>query len=726
MPYRRKGMDDGECRFNAIRRRLSRITITVAILCLQCALTNAQEARRTTDSSDNPHQQVRLLCEEASSIAAVDHSAALECTREAMKLAKRKNDAAGMALSAAIRAMVHVQSMQWSEALRWYGKSLARYRGLKDTVRIADLHCRIGDVHRYTGDLADARVSYTAARELLTADRAPETHSAALFGLAAVLQREDRSEEAIALYRRCAAVAKRNRLPGIHSRSLNNIGAILHAGGDYPAAVTYYSEAVTQARITGNARQLIRMRINLATAHRDAGNTGNARRHFEGAFSQASKIRNVSLMDQAHDGLVSTLSADTRPDGGSRRSRSALPDSLALQYAVGLTFEHETSRHEREFRLLQEQQKLQELALARERESTRRLQLEVERSERDLQLLKSEHEMSEMQLDVTDAWLDRERLKSKEREELFKLSERTSQLEKEARERETMLRNFLIGGLALLLIIGFLIIRRFKDRRRAIELKAQIAQARASALESEKRSGEFEARKRFTHLLMDSQEQERKRIAADLHDGIGQDLLVIKNRLTLALREQSRGMDPSDELEEISVAISSSLQDIRRISRNLRPTQLDRIGLTSSIDAMIRTVRETGDITINSALDDIDGLFSKEREIDIYRIIQEGLNNIIKHSTATQANITIQRQNGDIQILMQDNGSGFGVSDYTDSNPGSHGGFGLRGLYERTEILGGNINIESSRGSGTSITVFLPVPDKPKTMSFMEQNKYVR
>jgi len=332
--------------------------------------------------------------------------------------------------------------------------------------------------------------------------------------------------------------------------------------------------------------------------------------------------------------------------------------------------------------------------------------------------------MSEMQLEVTDAWLDRERIRSKERKELLELSERTSQLEKEARQREIMLRNFLIGGIVLLLIIGFLLLHRVKDRRRAVELKAQIAEARASALESEKRRGEFEARKHFTHLLMDSQEQERKRIAADLHDGIGQDLLVIKNRLTLALREQGRGADPSHELEEIAVAISSSLQDIRRISRNLRPTQLDRIGLTSSIDAMIRTVRDTGDTAINSALDDIDDLFSKEREIDIYRIIQEGLNNIIKHSGATEANITIQRQHDDIQILIQDNGSGFDVTTFTDGGHTSHEGFGLRGLYERTEILGGNINIESTPGSGTSITVFLPVQENRNSISFAEQSRY--
>ena len=726
MPYRCEGIVDRERRFSAIRPHLFRIT--TMILGLQCAAMtmHAQETQRMADTPDEPLRHVRLLCEEASRIAAIDQESALECTREAMKLAEREQDSAGMALSAAIRGMVHMQSKQWNDALRWYENSLARYRTLADSIRIADLHCRIGDVHRYAGNPARARASYTAARDLLPAERAPESHGAALFGLAALLQLEGRADEAIALYRRSAVAAERFKLSGIRSRSLNNIGSLLHARGDYDAAVRYYASAVEQARITGNARQLVRLRINLAAAHRDAGNTETARQHFEEAFSRAVKIKDVTLMDRAHTGLLATLSADRHVAGHARNTNASTSDSLHLRHAVALTFEHETSRHEREFRLLQEQQKLQELALARERESTQRLQLEVERSERDLQLLKSEHEMSEMKLLVSDAWLDRERMKSNERKELLELSERTSQLEKEARERETMLRNFLIGGIILLLVIGFLIMRRFKDRRRAIELKAQIAEARASALESEKRRGEFEARKRFTHLLMDSQEQERKRIAADLHDGIGQDLLVIKNRLSLALREQSRGADPSGELEEISVAISSSLQDIRRISRNLRPTQLDRIGLTSSIDAMIRTVRETSDITINSALDNIDDLFSKEREIDIYRIIQEGVNNIIKHSGATQANITIQHHERNIEILIEDNGSGFEVTSYTDGSQSTHRGFGLRGLYERTEILGGNITIESTPGSGTSIHVFLPVRERPGTMSFMEQSRYER
>lgn len=727
MPYRCNGMDDREHRSASIRRRLSRLAVVV--LCLQSAASaSAQELPRAADATGSLSQQVRRLCEEASRLATIDHEGALECTQRAMKLAERENDAVGLALSTAIRAMVHVQSMHWKNALQWYGKSLERYRQLADSVRMAEILCRIGDVHRYANHPADARASYTAARALLPAERAPEKHSAALFGLAALKHLKGRPEEAVSLYRRCAGLAEHHELHGIRSRCLNNIGAILHARGEYDDAVAHYTEAIKLARITGNARQLIRLYINLATAHHDAGSADAARRHYDQAFSRASKIRDAALMDAAHEGLVSTLPMKpgiSRPQPA-RKTHAKNADNLSLQYAVGLTFEHASSRHEREFRLLQEQQKLQELALARERESARRLQLEVERSERDLQLLKSEHEMSEMQLDVTDAWLKRERMKSEERKEMLALLERTSQLEKEAREREALLRNFLIGGIALLLVIGFLLMRRVKDRRSAIELKAQIAEARASALESEKRRGEFEARKRFTHLLMDSQEQERKRIAADLHDGIGQNLLVIKNRLTLALREQSRGVDPADELQEISVAISSSLQDIRRISRNLRPTQLDRIGLTSSIDAMIRTVRETSNIEINSALYDVDGLFSKEREIDIYRIIQEGLNNIIKHSGATEANITVQRHNGDIQILIQDNGSGFENSNFMDGGLSSRDGFGLRGLYERTEILGGNINVESTPGSGTGINVFLPVPEKRTPLSFVEQSKYAR
>jgi signal transduction histidine kinase len=336
-----------------------------------------------------------------------------------------------------------------------------------------------------------------------------------------------------------------------------------------------------------------------------------------------------------------------------------------------------------------------------------RQQEEIYQLRQDYQLLLGKYELMTMQHEVNYNWLKLERDKKSER---AALEEKDRQLNAERLQTEAFIRYALIAAGAVSLLIGFLVFRRMQDRRRAVEMKAEIAEARATALEADKRRGEYEARKRFTRQLIDSQEQERKRIAADLHDGLGQDLLVIKNRITLARREKDRGGDLTHELDEIMTAVTSSLQDIRRISRNLRPAQLDRLGLTSTLDSMFKTVRDSTGIEMQINIDMIDGLFSKEREIDIYRIVQESINNIVKHAEATKVRVAVTRRDDEVVFSIHDDGKGFPVEETRTSKDSTRQGIGLQGMSERAEFLDGILHITSSAGDGSTVTLTLPIP----------------
>lgn len=211
-----------------------------------------------------------------------------------------------------------------------------------------------------------------------------------------------------------------------------------------------------------------------------------------------------------------------------------------------------------------------------------------------------------------------------------------------------------------------------------------------------------EAKTTFSRRLIESQEAERKRIAVDLHDGLGQNLVVIKNRAMLGL---SRGDDPervSKELSNISETASEALEEVREITNNLRPRLLDSLGLTKAIKAMIKKL--AGVIEIDSEVDPIDGIFSESQEICIYRIVQESLGNVVKHSDASEAIVRIKRDLGRVLISIEDNGKGFDLSDRPQ------GGLGLVGLEERAQILGAEISIESTPGAGTRIGLKVPVP----------------
>ncbi|MBI1762503.1 MAG: hypothetical protein HYR56_13805 [Acidobacteria bacterium] len=218
------------------------------------------------------------------------------------------------------------------------------------------------------------------------------------------------------------------------------------------------------------------------------------------------------------------------------------------------------------------------------------------------------------------------------------------------------------------------------------------------------------AQEEFSRRLIDSQEQERKRIAAELHDSLGQNLLVIKNYALMGLNAANGGNPLREHLDEISEAASQSLAEVRQISHNLRPYQLERLGLTNTLQTMLRQVANASDIGFSSEVEPLDGLFAPEDEISIYRIVQEALNNILKHSDAQEASVFIKHMDGEIQITITDDGRGFTVEPASRAEMQQRG-LGLTGTAERVRILGGKLSIHSAPGQGTTLHITL----KPNT-----------
>lgn len=237
---------------------------------------------------------------------------------------------------------------------------------------------------------------------------------------------------------------------------------------------------------------------------------------------------------------------------------------------------------------------------------------------------------------------------------------------------------------------------------------------RISQLERARRAQEA-----FSQQLIHSQESERQRIAAELHDSLGQHLLIIKNSALLglnALGGQPRG---KEQLDDISLTASQAIEEVREISYNLRPYQLDDLGLTKAIEAILARVAHASALELVTHLDSIDGLFSPEAEINLYRIVQESLNNIVKHAAASRAEVLIRRrarpQGGSIvDITIEDNGRGFNPERSgggRGSGFGGFGGFGLKGIAERARILGARCLINSTPGQGTTISLTLEVEE---------------
>lgn len=199
-------------------------------------------------------------------------------------------------------------------------------------------------------------------------------------------------------------------------------------------------------------------------------------------------------------------------------------------------------------------------------------------------------------------------------------------------------------------------------------------------------------REGFSERLLQSQEKERTRIAKELHDSVGQQLTLIKRK----------AQNVSEN--EISELTNTALEEVRSISRGLYPSVLKQLGLTESVEQLIYDLDEETELFFSSELDVIDPYFNDNQTLNFYRFIQESLNNVLKHSEATNVSLIIRKDNGRIFTEIRDNGKGFDFSDTAKKKS-----LGLETMKERIRILKGTIHIDSSIGNGTVITTKIPI-----------------
>ena len=213
----------------------------------------------------------------------------------------------------------------------------------------------------------------------------------------------------------------------------------------------------------------------------------------------------------------------------------------------------------------------------------------------------------------------------------------------------------------------------------------------------------------FSRRLINANETERRRVAGELHDSIGQSLAIIKNRVVLSA-ESVTDEKVRRQLELITAQTTQTISEVREISYALRPYLLDNLGLTKAVDSLLDKIAETSKLTIDSELDDVDNVFDGEAEMSIYRIIQESLSNIMKHAEASEAQVFVKKSERNLTILISDDGKGYDLN-VVESRDLGDGGFGLLGISERVKMLGGTQEIESKIGGGTTVLIKIPVPN---------------
>lgn len=203
----------------------------------------------------------------------------------------------------------------------------------------------------------------------------------------------------------------------------------------------------------------------------------------------------------------------------------------------------------------------------------------------------------------------------------------------------------------------------------------------------------------LTNKLINSQEDERKNISTELHDDLGQNLLVVKNRLMMAERDKNF----AENLNDVMKILDNSIQDVSDISHLLHPSELEELGLSLAIESMIYRIKCASNLKIINNLFSLDEYFAAEEKINVFRIIQEALNNVLKHAHATEVILSSDVKKRNLSISITDNGMGFTNSQNPENNIRPH--IGLQGMKERALLLKGVLTVNSLPNKGATIKI---------------------
>lgn len=246
----------------------------------------------------------------------------------------------------------------------------------------------------------------------------------------------------------------------------------------------------------------------------------------------------------------------------------------------------------------------------------------------------------------------------------------------------------------------------FSTAAEALLLSFALA-GRINTVEAERRRADAALgaiERQFSGALLETQEEERRRIAGELHDGIGQNLVVMSNRLRAML---SGGVTERERiLGEIFTVNRETLDQVRGLARNLHPPELDRLGLSVSMARMVeRAVADTA-IELSLAIEPVDESLASEQKIQLYRIAQEATTNAVKHAAATRIVVSLRAQEQQVELSVEDNGRGFDPAE-------ADGGLGLATMRRRAALIGAEMVFSAKPGSGTRVHVALPCGATP-------------
>ena len=626
------------------------------------------------------------------------------------------------------------------EALRYYNKSIEIGLKYNNKKSVAVAYGNIGNTYIQSGNLVLATtylLKGIAIREEINDKKGVANMSSNL----SVLYKElGKYDDAITYGNNATAYFKSAALPIDEGRVYVNLGLVANRQKDYPKAEKYYREAIKLFKGTTYTRGLAACYTNLGNTLKNQNKISEALQNYNDAYLLAKKnddkeAQAISLIEL---GGLSTLKKDF--DGAENSLLQALKiaedikylktqkdvnEALAELYVAkgnyekGLDYTTKTTVLKDSMLAIDKVKVIEDVKIKYETEkkefkilvlskadSIKSLQIENQQisiidnllkiSNQKLELTNADLKIKEDELQLKEADLvikTKEEIILQNKLDAQQKEQRILLLNKEKKIKELELKE---KNIAILSILGFCILLAFsgfsfyrkKQTQNRLLLQAEVIKQQDLA----------------TKGILEAEEKERERIAKDLHDGVGQVMSAAKMNLS-AFESDITFKDENQRLafERVINLIDEGCKEVRSVSHQMMPNALLKAGLASAIKEFIDKI-DNRILKINLYSEGLNERIDSNIEIVLYRIIQECVNNVIKHSGANQLDISLIKDKDGLSVTIEDNGKGFNVNDKSKFD-----GMGLKNIYSRIEFLKGTIDMDSAPGKGTLVAINVPV-----------------
>jgi two-component system NarL family sensor kinase len=696
---------------------------TLAVLCLFVSgVANAQPITNALGTAQSDSLKIEYLIERAWVCRKQLPDSSVLYAKDIIRIADQTGRLDAKVTGLNLLGMVFKYEENYSSALKTYHEALDVAEELGEPHGIGKMYYQIANTLNIVGDFDEAITNVDLSIEYYLKCTSPKYLAKAYNLAGAIHARQGAYAIAFEQYNNALHIRQEQSDTAGLASSYLNLGNLFEMTGDFKGAIDHFQQSLEMYQVTENEGGVADVQNSLGNVYYAMGQLLLAKTHYERSvqikirledlYGLAGTYHNLGIIVESTGDLKDALDFQMLSLSEHRRLGSAQGQVLALKSLAKLYL-----------KLGDDDQAISMLQNALDLATHGHMTIDLHELYQDLATVFAKvgafdsAYYYESESDRIKDYLNKEyNLVQALKADLEKSRSSEKLLGKDMEIKDMLLREenleaekkiYLILSLLLLVSIGSIValfwIRNLRQKQR-IELAEKNRVIELQQSEDQLKEQEIS----FADSVIKALHSERKRIASDLHDRLGGTLATVKLNLT-GLTSYMESAEPEDGAKFLAAVgqTEKACDDVREIAHKMMSEELERFGLVPELTQLSQTISSSGTLTVSLNTHGINKRLTLEYERKIYKIIRELMTNVIKHSEATEANIGITRHNGNLNILVDDNGQGFDVDLKL-----SGAGMGMQNVVEMVEEMDGEVSIDSGKGSGTTISIDLSITKK--------------